>query len=66
MAKSKVRRKGSGFVIEGVLDYKNLNINVEELGEFPFDKIFKSFDGRIITIKIDEPDTEIIQVPEEE
>lgn len=66
MAKSKVRKKGLGFVIEGILDYENQNINVEEIGEFPFDKIFSQFDGRTITIKIDEPDTEIVKVPEEE
>lgn len=65
MAKSKVKKKGSGFVIEGVLDFENQQIEVEEIGNFPFDKIFREFDGKSIKITIDEPDEEIVKVPEE-
>lgn len=63
MAKSKVRKKNIGFVIEGIMNYEGKTIEVEEIGEYPFDKIFEQFDGRNVKITIDIPDTEIDCVP---
>ena len=73
MAKSKVKKKNAGFVIEGVLNYDNenedgintSNVEVEDLGIYPFDKIFKQFQGKTVKITIDEPDEEIFEVPED-
>ena len=64
MAKSKVLKKNQGFKIEGILDYKNKQVAVEDLGDYPFDKIFEQFDGKTIKVVIDIPDEEIFEVPE--
>jgi hypothetical protein len=65
MAKSKVKRKNPGFVIEGTLNYEDKVVEIEELGNYPFDKIFKDFEGKYIKITIDEPDEEILAIPED-
>lgn len=65
MAKSKVKKKNPGFVIEGILNYEDKNVEVDEIGEYPFDKIFKQFEGKLIKITIDEPDEDITSVPED-
>lgn len=65
MAKSKVKIKNPGFVIEGTLNYDDKVIEVEELGNYPFDKIFDVFNSKYIKITIDEPDEEIVAIPED-
>ncbi|MCD3194772.1 hypothetical protein G8S49_06250 [Clostridium botulinum C] len=66
MAKSKVKKTGGSFVIEGILNYKDKTIEVEEMAEpFPFDKIFKEYDGEYIKLTVKESDEEILSVPEE-
>ena len=64
MAKSKVLKKNQGFKIEGILDYKNKQIEVEDVGNYPFAKIFEQFEGKTIKVVIDIPDEEIFEVPE--
>ena len=63
MAKSKVLKKNQGFKIEGILDYENSIIEVEGVGNYPFSKILKQFDGKTIRVVIDEPDEEIFEIP---
>jgi hypothetical protein len=48
MGKSKVKKTGQGFVIEGVLDFQNNKMEVEDLGEYPLDNMLKPFDGKLI------------------
>jgi|GEM_PF-5285264 len=65
MAKSKVKKTGVGFVIEGILDFENQCLSVDEIGDFPLEAVFRQFDGKTIKIKVDEPDEEILSVPVE-
>jgi len=65
MAKSKVKKTGQGFIIEGVMNYDDETLEVEELGEYPFDKIFKQFDGKLVKITVKEPDEDVVAIPEE-
>jgi hypothetical protein len=66
MGKSKVKSTGKGFIIEGILNYDNKTIEVEEIGDYPFDKVFEQFNGKTVKLTIKEPDEEILSVPEEE
>jgi len=64
MAKVKIKKKGAGFVIEGVLNYEDQVIEVEDIGDYSFEKIFYEFNGKVVKITIDIPDVEIMEIPE--